>query len=285
MNRRISRRVMRTKTDGILWLMTSTRFRIESTSKNSRLDTTRKPLLCRKCLMLRRPSVNSVNISVTSIASFLPLSTEQDNLTFTGTACPNARPTLSPIQEDTFCKQQAEKQREDAETRNVVWSGENSLELHDLDTVCNDDLDADCDDDPDYIRLPNGLYEKIDAMFPIGVRNKDGKIEAITYTAPDQSSEAQFGGFSENVPIRLQDIVCFSFHFFFFQFFTILLPKRLIGRFPKTRLVRKHNPFYSRPKILVFFLYILYTKTVFTPTSFLDITTILRRLLYVIANP
>ena len=205
--------------------MTSTRFRTESTSKNLRLDTTRKPLLCRKCLKLRRPSVNSVNISVTSIASFLPLSTEQDNLTFTGTAFPNARPTLSPIQEDTFCKQQAEKQREDAETRNVVWSGENSLELHDLDTICNNDLDADCDDDPDYIRLPNGLYEKIDAMFPIGVRNKDGKIEAITYTAPEQSSEAQFGGFSENVPIRLQDIVCFSFHFFFLSIFHYFVVK------------------------------------------------------------
>ncbi|KAF8809119.1 hypothetical protein BYT27DRAFT_7095073 [Phlegmacium glaucopus] len=144
-----------------------------------------------------------VNLSVTSIASFLPSSTEQDDLAFTGTTTyPNARPTLSPIQEATFCKQQAEKQREDAETRNIVWSGENSLELDDL-------ADADCDDDPDYIRLPDGRYQEINAMSPIGIRNKDGDIEAI-YTVPEQSSEAQFGGFSEKVPMRLQDIVSLS---------------------------------------------------------------------------
>ena len=148
-----------------------------------------------------RLSIPSVNLSVTSIASFLPSSTGQDEVFAGLTPYTGARPTLSPIQEATFCKQQADKQREDAETRNVVWSGENSLEL--------DDLDAECDDDPDYVRLPDGRYEKIDAMSPIGIRSKDGNIEAIAYTIPEQPSEAQFGGFSENVPIRLQDIVCF----------------------------------------------------------------------------
>jgi len=123
-------------------------------------------------------------------------------LAFTGTTThPNARPTLSPVQEATFCKQQAEKQREDAEARNIVWSGENGLELDDL-------ADADCDDDPDYIRLPDGRYQEINAMSPIGIRNKDGNIEVIADTIPELS-EAQFGGFSENVPLRLQDIVCF----------------------------------------------------------------------------
>ena len=43
----------------------------------------------------------------------------------------------------------------------------------------------------------------------------DGNIEAIACTLPEQPSEAQFGGFSENVPIRLQDIVCFFFSLFF----------------------------------------------------------------------
>ena len=126
----------------------------------------------------------------------------QDEIFAGTTPYTGARPTLSPIQEATLCKQQVDKQREDAETRNIVWSGESSIEL--------DDLDADYDDDPDYIRLPDGSYEKIDdAMSPIGIRNKDGNIEAMAYTVPEQSSEAQFGGFSENVPIRLQDIVCF----------------------------------------------------------------------------
>jgi meiosis-specific protein HOP1 len=152
--------------------------------------------------MFRLP-ISSVNLSVTSIASFLPSSTGQDEVFAGLTPYTGARPTLSPIQEATFCKQQADKQREDAETRNVVWSGENSLEL--------DDLDGECEDDPDYVRLPDGRYEKIDAMSPIGIRSKDGNIKAIAYTVPEQPSEAQFGGFSENVPIRLQDIVCFFF--------------------------------------------------------------------------
>jgi hypothetical protein len=149
--------------------------------------------------MLSRLSIPSVNLSVKSIASFLPSSVGQDEIFAGTTPYAGARPILSPIQEATFCKQQADKQREDAETRNVVWSGEDDLEL---------DPDADCEDDPDYIRLPDGRYEKIDAMSPIGIRNKDGNIETITYTVAEQS-EAQFGGFSENVPIRLQDIVCF----------------------------------------------------------------------------
>jgi meiosis-specific protein len=147
---------------------------------------------------------SSLNLSVTSIASFLPSSTEQDDLAFAGTTTyAGVRPTLSPIQEATFCKQQAEKQREDAETRNIVWSVENNLEL--------DDPDGDGDDDPEYVRLPDGRYEKISAISPIGIRNKDGIIEAMACSVPGQSSEAQFGGFSENVPIRLQDIVRFSF--------------------------------------------------------------------------
>ena len=146
-------------------------------------------------------SIHSVNLSVTSIASFLPSSTEQDEVFAGLTPYTGARPTLSPIQEATFCKQQADRQREDAETRNVVWSGENSLEL--------DDLDGECEEDPDYVRLPDGRYEKIDSMSPIGIRNKDGNIETIACTVPEQASEAQFGGFSENVPIRLQDIVYF----------------------------------------------------------------------------
>ena len=157
-----------------------------------------------------RLSTPSVNLSVTSIASFLPSSTGQDEVFAGLTPYTGARPTLSPIQEATFCKQQADKQREDAETRNVVWSGENSLDL--------DDLDGECEDDPDYVRLPDGRYEKIDAMSPIGIRNKDGNIEAIACTVPEQPSEAQFGGFSENVPIRLQDIVSFLSFFFLFYY-------------------------------------------------------------------
>ena len=222
-----------------------------------------------------RLSTPSVNLSVTSIASFLPSSTGQDEVFAGLTPYTGARPTLSPIQEATFCKQQADKQREDAETRNVVWSGENSLEL--------DDLDAECDDDPDYVRLPDGRYEKIDAMSPIGIRSKDGNIEAIACTVPEQPSEAQFGGFSENVPIRLQDIVCF-FPLQWGFFLITLTPERPMDRFPKLRLLKKHKPFYSHRKILVCILPLFYAEIKFVPTSSLDVAAIFWRLLDDIAN-
>ena len=178
------------------------RSRTRLISENLTLDITGRTLLYHIIkISLCLDFLSSVNLSVTSIASFLPSSTGQDEVFAGLTPYTGARPTLSPIQEANFCKQQADKQREDAQTRNVVWSGENSLEL--------DDLDGECEDDPDYVRLPDGRYEKIDAMTPIGIRNMDGNIEAIACTLPEQPSEAQFGGFSENVPIRLQDIVCF----------------------------------------------------------------------------
>jgi hypothetical protein len=183
--------------------MTLMRSRTEPNSENLTLDITGRSLLHRVVRVMFRLSISSVNLSVTSIASFLPSSTGQDEVFAGLTPYTGARPTLSPIQEATISKQQADKQREDAETRNVVWSGENNLEL--------DDLDGECEDDPDYARLPDGRYEKIDSMSPVGIRNKEGNIEATPCTVPEQPSEAQFGGFSENVPIRLQDIVCFFF--------------------------------------------------------------------------
>ena len=199
----------------------------------------------------------------------------QDEVFAGTTPYTGARPTLSPIQEATLCKQQADKQREDAETRNIVWSGENSLEL--------DDPDADCDDDPDYIRLPDGRYEKIDAMSPIGIRNKDGNIESIAYTVPEQPSEAQFGGFSENVPIRLQDIAC-PFLRNDFSILITLTPKRPMVGFPKIRPLRKRKPFYSHRRTLACILLLPYMKTIFISTSSLDVATVIRRLPDVITN-
>lgn len=224
-----------------------------------------------------RLSIPSVNLSVTSIASFLPSSTGQDEV-FAGLApYTGARPTLSPIQEAAFCKQQADKQREDAETRNVVWSGENSLEV--------DDLDGECEDDPDYVRLPDGRYEKIDAMSPIGIRNKEGNIEPIACAVLEQPSEAQFGGFSENVPIRLQDIVCFFFPFeTFFHPLNTLTPKKTEGQISETVAFEETQTFLLTPKNLGMYPTSFLHETIFIPTSSLDVAPIFWRLLDVIGN-
>lgn len=145
---------------------------------------------------------HSVNLSVTSIATYLPSSTEHDHGIFAGTTVRGSTvPTLTPLEEASFCAHQAEKQREDADNRNVVWSADADLELH--------DEDAEGEDDPEYIRGPDGRYKAIgleresQQIAPIGIRNKEGDIEKLPF-APD--GEAQFVGFCENVPTRLKEI-------------------------------------------------------------------------------
>ncbi|KAJ7024255.1 HORMA domain-containing protein [Mycena alexandri] len=132
---------------------------------------------------------HSVNLSVTSIATYLPSSTENDHATFTGTTTrPAVAPTLTPIEEANVRAEQVAKQAKDAESRNIVWSADAAVE--------GDDVDADGDDDPDYIRGPDGSF------MPLGVRNEDGIIEPI----PMDTEEAHFGGVSQTVPTRLHDL-------------------------------------------------------------------------------
>ncbi|KAJ6490669.1 HORMA domain-containing protein [Mycena vitilis] len=132
---------------------------------------------------------HSVNLSVASIATYLPSSTEHDNATFTGTTTRHvAPPPLTPIEEATVRAEQAAKQTKDAESRNVVWSADVAVE--------GDDLDAEGDDDPEFTRNADGSY------VPIGVRNDDGVIEPI----PMDVEEAHFGGISQEVPTRLHEL-------------------------------------------------------------------------------
>ncbi|KAJ7766735.1 HORMA domain-containing protein [Mycena metata] len=132
---------------------------------------------------------HSVNLSVTSIATYLPSSTENDHATFTGTTTrPAVAPTLTPVQEANLRAEQAAKQAKDAESRNIVWSADAAVE--------GDDLDAEGEDDDEYTRSPDGSF------VPIGVRNEDGVIEPI----PMDTQEAHFGGASQTVPTRLHDL-------------------------------------------------------------------------------
>lgn len=135
-------------------------------------------------------------MSVTSIASFLPSSTEHDDAAFSGTTSIPGRFNPTPLQEATACKDQAEKQLEDAENRNVVWPAEDCIELG--------DADAEGDDDPDYFRQPDGSYLEQDAIAPIGYRNKEGNVDPI---ALQEHPEARFEGVLENAPRYLHEIV------------------------------------------------------------------------------
>ncbi|KAJ7154281.1 HORMA domain-containing protein [Mycena filopes] len=133
---------------------------------------------------------HSVNLSVASIATYLPSSTENDHATFAGTTSRAVvAPTLTPVEEANIRAEQAAKQVKDAESRNIVWSADASVEVDDL-------LDADGEDDPDYVRGPDGTF------VPLGVRNEDGVIEPI----PMDTEEAHFGGVSQTVPTRLHDL-------------------------------------------------------------------------------
>ena len=140
----------------------------------------------------------SVNLTVTSITSFLPSSTEHDNDVFGGTVAHAGRMTLTPLQGAHLSKQQAEKQLEDAGKRDVVWSADRDVD------PC--DPDAEGEDDPDYVLQADGTYVEVDPTpVPIGIRGKGGIINPI----PDKSDmeEAQYGGVSEHVPSKLQEMV------------------------------------------------------------------------------
>ncbi|KAF8969871.1 HORMA domain-containing protein [Flammula alnicola] len=140
---------------------------------------------------------HSVHLNVSSITSYLPSSSEHgDDATFSGLTPNPGRLNLSPLQEAAVCKDQAEKQLEDAKNRNLVWPVEDSIELG--------DDDAEGDDDDEYIRLPDGHFEKIDTISPIGTRNENGGIDALL--PGGESRETHFGGVSENVPRYLREM-------------------------------------------------------------------------------
>ncbi|KAG6889831.1 hypothetical protein C0995_014308 [Termitomyces sp. Mi166 len=146
---------------------------------------------------------HSVNLSVTSIATYLPSSSSLNNATFGGTQLRSAgAPVLTPAQEAGLRVAQAEQQIVDAQTRRVAWSGDEAVEL--------DDADGEGEDDPDYMRLPDGTYKKRVAsdvpgpLVPSGIRNNEtGTIEPL---CGPMDVEAHFAGVSEKVPTKLNEL-------------------------------------------------------------------------------
>ncbi|KAJ7073983.1 HORMA domain-containing protein [Mycena amicta] len=137
---------------------------------------------------------HSVNLSVASIATYLPSSTENDHATFTGTVSrPSAPPPLTPVEEAAVRAEQAAKQMQDAEKRNVVWGADAAVE--------GDDMDCPGDDEDSY----NGdfRWNAEEGMVPIGIRNADGVIELIPQ---EMEPETHFGGTSQMIPTRLDEV-------------------------------------------------------------------------------
>lgn len=129
----------------------------------------------------------SVDVNITSIATYLPSSTENENAPFAGTT--NTYPNLTPAEESAFRADQAQKQEEDAEARNIAWNA--------------DDEDGEADDDPDYVRQPDGTYVEISKLAerqqaPVGVRNGDGVIQEL-FPSMDVD-EALYGGVTQPIP-------------------------------------------------------------------------------------
>ncbi|KAL0563844.1 hypothetical protein V5O48_018218 [Marasmius crinis-equi] len=136
---------------------------------------------------------HSVEVNVSSIATYLPSSTEHQNSPFAGIT--NSRPSATPAEEAAHRAEETEKQLEDAEKRIYVWSAE---ELS--------DADGDASDDPDYIKSSAAVNN-----MPIGIRNSEGEIGPIPEDADISrmdvdEAEAELCGSTQIVPTRLQEI-------------------------------------------------------------------------------
>ncbi|KAF7322313.1 HORMA domain-containing protein [Mycena chlorophos] len=138
---------------------------------------------------------HAVNLSVASIATYLPSSTENDHATFTGTVSRSnaAPPPLTPVEEAAVRAEQVAKQAEDAENRNVVWAADAAVE--------GDDMDCPGEDEETF--QGKLRWDAEVGMVPIGIRNGDGLIEPIPV---ELEAEKQFGGTSQLVPTRLDEL-------------------------------------------------------------------------------
>lgn len=143
---------------------------------------------------------HSVNVSVASIAAYLPSSRENDDALFSGTTSrPAAPPTMTPVQEARVRVEQIERQKRDAQARNVAWSADS--------VMGPDDVDAEGDPDPEYepqvtVYDSNSLAGPL--TIPYGVRDENGDIRPL---GPGlYPGEQQYAGISEDIPTKLQGL-------------------------------------------------------------------------------
>lgn len=143
---------------------------------------------------------HTVNLKVTSIASYLPAMRKDNEEVFLGAVSTSTakcmqrlRPT--PHEQALVSAKEVEELQDDAKARNLVWSTEGDIDLS--------DADAEGEDDPDYVLRPDGTYE----YKPLGLRNENGEIEEVVLPAPEaETQEAHFAGIAERIPTRLKEI-------------------------------------------------------------------------------
>jgi meiosis-specific protein len=146
-------------------------------------------------------NVFSVNLSVTSIASYLP-SSRNNNATFVGTSSQIPKQNLTPMQEAVLRAEQAEEQAKDALKRNVVWAAEEAVELH--------DEDAQGEDDPDYTLQLDGTYalkQRPEETTAVGFRDDEGNIVPVPENMEIDEGHLQFRGVDESIPENIHDLV------------------------------------------------------------------------------
>ncbi|KAF7311256.1 HORMA domain-containing protein [Mycena kentingensis (nom. inval.)] len=153
---------------------------------------------------------HSVNVSVATIATYLPSSTANENATFTGTVSrPSVAPPLTPLQEVAQRTEQANRQLDDAETRNIVWAAEAAVEGDDDDAIGEDE---DASFDHGY------RWDMVEGMVLLGRRNDEGVIEPIPakelQVAPHSTNmdmdDQEYDGMTQPVPTRMDDLPKFN---------------------------------------------------------------------------
>lgn len=169
-----------------------------------------------------------MNVNVTSVTSYLPSMTEDNNAPFTGTTSTAAfkhnhhtQHALSPVEEASLRAKEAELQREDAQTRDVVWAVEGSP-----DSLINDDAEGEVD--PDYVEGASAASDTVHetgyriishgngvedySMVPLGRRNEDGEIvpmpvEDGAVGENGNENEPHYSGVSEKAPSHVGELV------------------------------------------------------------------------------
>ncbi|KAI6045573.1 hypothetical protein EDC04DRAFT_2633822 [Pisolithus marmoratus] len=129
---------------------------------------------------------HGVSMNVTSVSSYIPSVTEDNDALFTGIT--NSAPKLSPVEEARLRAEDAELQRKDALDRNVVWDADG-----DEDAVGEETSDE---------GIILARYDGVSAIVPVGLRGDDGAIQPI----PEASGPGCVFGQSQHTPTRVGEL-------------------------------------------------------------------------------
>ncbi|KAJ3866805.1 HORMA domain-containing protein [Lentinula novae-zelandiae] len=134
---------------------------------------------------------HEVDVNVSSIATYLPSSTEHDNQPFGGTVTRSVAlvpPGLTPAGEIALRAEEIKKQIVDANSRRVVWAAEDEPKEETEET----ETSGVSGKGPDIVRKP------------IGIKNDNGEVRCLD--ADETFEERHYYGPSPIAPLGLKDI-------------------------------------------------------------------------------